>query len=180
MKRKASAVWKGSLKEGGGTISTETGVLRNAPADALKLFWDVDAPATLAELKANPQHLLRRSLPELDRLVQDLFISAEVQSGGLQLQPQPCGQFAVHGHASLITWFRPVRASDHVGPVDATVARIVGDPLRIHALVPRLERRDAIVELLARVGLPPEMADGPVNVLMGRELATPAVERTEG
>ena len=29
--KKASAVWKGSIKEGGGTISTETGVLRDAP-----------------------------------------------------------------------------------------------------------------------------------------------------
>ncbi len=29
--RKASAVWKGSLKEGGGTISTESGVLEDAP-----------------------------------------------------------------------------------------------------------------------------------------------------
>jgi len=31
MTKKGSAVWKGSLKEGGGTISTETGVLANAP-----------------------------------------------------------------------------------------------------------------------------------------------------
>jgi osmotically inducible protein OsmC len=31
MIKKASAVWKGSIKEGGGTISTETGVLRDAP-----------------------------------------------------------------------------------------------------------------------------------------------------
>ena len=29
--KKASAIWKGSIKEGGGTISTETGVLRDAP-----------------------------------------------------------------------------------------------------------------------------------------------------
>lgn len=29
--KKASAVWKGTIKEGGGTISTETGVLREAP-----------------------------------------------------------------------------------------------------------------------------------------------------
>lgn len=29
--KKASAVWNGSLKEGGGTISTETGVLKQAP-----------------------------------------------------------------------------------------------------------------------------------------------------
>jgi osmotically inducible protein OsmC len=31
MIRKAWAVWKGNIKEGGGTISTETGVLRDAP-----------------------------------------------------------------------------------------------------------------------------------------------------
>lgn len=31
MTKKGSAVWKGSLKEGGGTISTETGVLKDAP-----------------------------------------------------------------------------------------------------------------------------------------------------
>ncbi len=31
MKKKAWAVWKGSIKEGGGSISTETGVLKEAP-----------------------------------------------------------------------------------------------------------------------------------------------------
>ena len=31
MIKKASAVWKGGIKDGGGTISTETGVLREAP-----------------------------------------------------------------------------------------------------------------------------------------------------
>lgn len=31
MKKKAWAVWTGSVKEGGGTISTETGVLKEAP-----------------------------------------------------------------------------------------------------------------------------------------------------
>ena len=31
MIKKATAVWKGSLKEGTGTISTETGVLKDAP-----------------------------------------------------------------------------------------------------------------------------------------------------
>lgn len=31
MIKKAWAVWKGSLKEGGGTLSTETGVLKEAP-----------------------------------------------------------------------------------------------------------------------------------------------------
>ena len=31
MKKSGSAEWKGSLKDGGGTISTQTGVLKNAP-----------------------------------------------------------------------------------------------------------------------------------------------------
>ncbi len=31
MIRKASAVWRGGIKDGGGTISTETGVLKDAP-----------------------------------------------------------------------------------------------------------------------------------------------------
>ncbi|HET7159911.1 MAG TPA: OsmC family protein [Burkholderiales bacterium] len=31
MIKKASAIWKGSIKDGGGTISTETGVLKQAP-----------------------------------------------------------------------------------------------------------------------------------------------------
>lgn len=35
-------------------------------ADALYLFWDVDAPATLAEIGAAPDHPLRRLLPRLD------------------------------------------------------------------------------------------------------------------
>src|SRR5215207_9257377 len=29
--KKASAIWKGGIKDGGGTVSTETGVLRDAP-----------------------------------------------------------------------------------------------------------------------------------------------------
>jgi spore maturation protein CgeB len=33
---------------------------------AIRVFWDVDAPATLAELSAAPAHPLRRMLPDLD------------------------------------------------------------------------------------------------------------------
>lgn len=40
MIKKASAVWKGSLKEGGGAISTETGVLRDAPYGFKARFED--------------------------------------------------------------------------------------------------------------------------------------------
>ncbi len=43
------------------------GVLAAARPDALRIFWDVDAPATLAELgTAGPEHPLRRALPGLD------------------------------------------------------------------------------------------------------------------
>ncbi|MFO1144809.1 MAG: glycosyltransferase [Amaricoccus sp.] len=42
------------------------GLLRAARSDALRIFWDVDAPATLAEMRAAPDHPLRRALPELD------------------------------------------------------------------------------------------------------------------
>jgi spore maturation protein CgeB len=41
-------------------------VLDNARADAIRVFWDVDAPATLNELRAAPEHPLRNRLPGLD------------------------------------------------------------------------------------------------------------------
>lgn len=41
-------------------------VLRNVRPTALKIFWDVDAPATLAELRAAPGHPLRQALGKID------------------------------------------------------------------------------------------------------------------
>ncbi|MDB5473134.1 MAG: hypothetical protein JWP99_437 [Devosia sp.] len=41
-------------------------VLRAASPGALKIFWDVDAPATLAQLRAQPDHPLRRALQSID------------------------------------------------------------------------------------------------------------------
>ena len=40
MSKKATAIWKGSVKEGGGTISTETGVLHDAPYGFKSRFED--------------------------------------------------------------------------------------------------------------------------------------------
>lgn len=45
------------------------GVFDRARRDAVRCFWDVDAPATLAELRAAPDHPLRRRLPELDHIL---------------------------------------------------------------------------------------------------------------
>ncbi len=42
------------------------GVMRHARPDAIRIFWDVDAPATLAELEADAGHALHRALPGLD------------------------------------------------------------------------------------------------------------------
>ncbi len=40
--------------------------LRNARSDALRVFWDVDAPATLASLRLHPDQPLGRALPQFD------------------------------------------------------------------------------------------------------------------
>lgn len=42
------------------------GVVTAARPDAIRIFWDVDAPATLAEMRANPGHALHRAMPALD------------------------------------------------------------------------------------------------------------------
>ena len=50
MKKKAWAVWKGGIKDGGGSISTETGVLKEAPYGFKARFED--GPGT------NPEELI--------------------------------------------------------------------------------------------------------------------------
>jgi spore maturation protein CgeB len=42
------------------------GVMAASRPDAIRIFWDVDAPATLAELGATPDHPLHRTMPLLD------------------------------------------------------------------------------------------------------------------
>ena len=42
------------------------GVMHAARPDAIRIFWDVDAPATLAAMRADAAHPLRRALPGLD------------------------------------------------------------------------------------------------------------------
>ncbi len=45
------------------------GVMAAARPDAVRIFWDVDAPATLAEIAADPAHPIRRALPGLDAVL---------------------------------------------------------------------------------------------------------------
>jgi len=50
MKRKGSAVWKGEIKAGSGTVSTESGALENLPYSFAKRFGD--------EAGTNPEELI--------------------------------------------------------------------------------------------------------------------------
>jgi spore maturation protein CgeB len=42
------------------------GVIAASRPEAIRIFWDVDAPATLAEIRGFDRHPLRRALPALD------------------------------------------------------------------------------------------------------------------
>jgi spore maturation protein CgeB len=42
------------------------GLVRHSRPDALRVFWDVDAPATLAEITPQPAHPIRRALDDID------------------------------------------------------------------------------------------------------------------
>src|SRR3954467_5313438 len=42
------------------------GVIGASRSEAIRIFWDVDAPATLAELRHDPGHALHRAMPALD------------------------------------------------------------------------------------------------------------------
>ncbi len=45
------------------------GILRHARPGAIRAFMDVDAPATLAAIRADPDHPMRRALAELDLML---------------------------------------------------------------------------------------------------------------
>ena len=45
------------------------GIITHARADALRIFWDVDAAATLDEMRADPNHPVRMALPRLNMVL---------------------------------------------------------------------------------------------------------------
>jgi spore maturation protein CgeB len=56
---------------GVGVFDTELleGIVAHSRQDALRIFWDVDAAATLDEMRADPGHIVRRMLPSLDMVL---------------------------------------------------------------------------------------------------------------
>jgi len=65
---KADIVVKAS---GVGVFDTELldGILAHSRPDAMRLFWDVDAAATLDEMRGQESHPVRRALPDLDMVL---------------------------------------------------------------------------------------------------------------
>jgi spore maturation protein CgeB len=56
---------------GVGVFDTELleGIVTHSRDDALRIFWDVDAAATLDEMRADESHVVRRSLSSLDMVL---------------------------------------------------------------------------------------------------------------
>ena len=69
MIKKGSAAWKGGFKEGGGTVSTETGVLKNAPYGFKSRFED--GPGT------NPEELIAAAHAACFSMALSLFMANE-------------------------------------------------------------------------------------------------------
>ncbi|MBD2745581.1 glycosyltransferase [Microvirga sp. BT688] len=65
---KADVVVKAS---GVGVFDNELleGIVAASRPDAIRIFWDVDAPATLAELRESPDHPLHRTMSALDMVL---------------------------------------------------------------------------------------------------------------
>jgi spore maturation protein CgeB len=66
--RSADIVVKAS---GVGVFDTELleGIIEHSRDDALRIFWDVDAAATLDEMRGDDSHVVRRVLPSLDMVL---------------------------------------------------------------------------------------------------------------
>jgi len=66
--RSADIVVKAS---GVGVFDTELleGIVEHSRDDALRIFWDVDAAATLDEMRGEESHVVRRMLPRLDMVL---------------------------------------------------------------------------------------------------------------
>ena len=66
MKRSGSAVWKGGLKDGNGTVSTESGVLSNVPYNFSKRFEN--------EKGTNPEELVAAAHAACFSMALSLFL----------------------------------------------------------------------------------------------------------
>jgi spore maturation protein CgeB len=104
-------------------------VIAAASPHAVKIFWDVDAPATLAELRADPAHPMHRALTRLDLVL--------TYGGG----PPVVSAYEAFGARLCRPIYNALDATTH-HPV-ATERRFEGD---LNFLANRLPDREARVE----------------------------------
>ena len=105
------------------------GVMAAARPEAVKVFWDVDAPATLAELRGDPGLPLRQILPSLDLVL--------TYGGG----PPVIAAYQALGARACRAIYNGLDASTH-HPV-AAEPRFAGD---LNFLANRLPDRESRVE----------------------------------
>lgn len=116
-------------------------VLARARPDAVRVFWDVDAPATLTQLRAHPDHPLRQRLKDLDLVL--------TYGGG----PPVVEAYEALGARRCRPIYNALAPAEH-RPV-APDPRFAGD---LNFLANRLPDREARVEafFLAAAALSPE------------------------
>jgi spore maturation protein CgeB len=105
------------------------GVMALAQPTAVKIFWDVDAPATLADLRSDPSHPMHQVLPQLDLVL--------TYGGG----PPVISAYEAMGARLCRPIYNALDASTH-HPV-APQPRFAGD---LNFLANRLPDREARVE----------------------------------
>ena len=82
MQRKASARWQGTAKEGAGTISTQSGTLKDTPYSFVARFGD--------GLGQTASFLDERVIPTAKKAADDLEASlGTMRNDGKQLAPRP-------------------------------------------------------------------------------------------
>jgi spore maturation protein CgeB len=105
------------------------GILDHARRDALKIFWDVDAAATLGEMRQSDNHPVRRALPALDLVL--------TYGGGPPVVERYCG----FGAAECVPVYNALDPATH-HPVEPN-RRFAAD---VSFLGNRLPDREARVE----------------------------------
>jgi osmotically inducible protein OsmC len=94
MKRTGSAVWKGGLKDGNGTLSTESGVLKNQAYSFAKRFGDeagtnpeeLIAAAHAACFSMQLSGVLGQSGLTADEITTSAAITGEMDGGGFTIK----------------------------------------------------------------------------------------------
>ena len=105
------------------------GVIAHARADALRIFWDVDAAATLDEMRGDPAHPVRAALPDLDMVL--------TYGGG----PPVINAYEGFGAVRCIPVYNALDpATHHPAPADSRFAADLG------LLANRLPDREARIE----------------------------------